>query len=57
MKGLNQRKKISELIKNETLKNLYRDINNYKIEWLNFYYDSQAENNIPYKFLESKRDE
>ena len=47
---LNQ-KKISELIKNETFNN------NHKIEWFNFYYESQAENNIPYEFFESKRNE
>ena len=48
--ALNQ-KKISELIKIKTFKDLYRDINNLKIECLNFYYDPQAENNIPYEFL------
>ncbi len=57
MKGLNQRKKISELIKNETFKNLYRDINKNKIEWMNFYHDSQTENNILYEYFESKRNE
>ena len=31
-----KQKKISELIKNETYKDLYKDINNHKIECLNF---------------------
>ena len=35
---LNQ-KKISDLIKIKTFKDLYGDINNLKIECLNFYYE------------------
>ena len=54
---LNQRKQISELIKHDTFKNLYKDINAHKTEWLNFYNDPKAENSIPYEFLEDKRNE
>ena len=52
---LNQRKQISELIKNEPFKNLYKDINQNKSQWLNFYNDPKAENSIPYEFLEDKK--
>ena len=54
---LNQRKQISELIKNEPFKNLYKDINQNKSAWLNFYNDPKAENSIPYEFLEDKKNE
>ena len=53
---LNQRKQISELIKNETFKDLYNDINSNSENWINFYNDPQAENSIPLTFLEKERE-
>ena len=53
---LNQRKQISELIKNETFKDLYQDINSKNENWINFLNDPQAENSIPIEFLNKERE-
>ncbi|MCQ2815661.1 MAG: AAA family ATPase [archaeon] len=52
---LNQRKQISDLIKNDSFRDMYTDMTTKEDEWIKFINEGNAENVIPLQFMEGEK--